>query len=437
MVRVTIEEVPQTPRELEEYVAALFQASGYYVEKSVVERDHPEEVLELDVVATRYEDRFPVDRIIEAKSGNWGYPDLFKVAGWMKYLGIEEGGFFIREVPENKKLPKTASRADAIGIQLVLLDDFEAAERTFREAGFGEPIDALTVDLWRASFWIERKLLDVLQEAAGEDEHVEGPRAAKSYHHLVNSSIFFEDDVRSRLRELYRAYQAHPKLTLGAAEELRSGEFSPDTGSRGNELFRKAYLYGEYPVLQGCLYTEHRARLAILKCAIDYLCLDEAEALPEGDGLVNTDSLFRALLPDSVLGGMERMQDHENFQRYALFWQVFLWLFGGFYLTDREEEEFEWLSEHTGVPVREIPTALGVFDALFPMTAGSWLTSPGKTRCQLVKLVPVPFRGLGAYLRKRRYGVESYSDLGYSDFTGQDLARWHNCMVKLLAGEVE
>ena len=56
---------------------------------------------------------------------------------------------------------------------------------------------------------------------------------------------------------------------------------------------------------------------------------------------------------------------------FPLFWQVFLWSWGGFLLTDCVDEQYEKLSQETGVPIAEIPLALQAFDKLFP-TPGGW-----------------------------------------------------------------
>jgi hypothetical protein len=53
------------------------------------------EVLELDIVATDYGSEERRSVLAEVKCGGWGFPDLFKLVGWMQYLGIEYGAFFI------------------------------------------------------------------------------------------------------------------------------------------------------------------------------------------------------------------------------------------------------------------------------------------------------------------------------------------------------
>lgn len=73
-------DIPKSANELEGYVSALFHASGYFVEKNITERDFTE-ILKLDAVATSYEADPPSSTIAEAKSGGWGFSDIFKVVG--------------------------------------------------------------------------------------------------------------------------------------------------------------------------------------------------------------------------------------------------------------------------------------------------------------------------------------------------------------------
>ena len=192
-------------------------------------------------------------------------------------------------------------------------------------------------------------------------------------------------------------------------------------------------ISGRCALLQACFYLEHRARLSILKAAIDYVCLKEAGLLrprPPAEEIDYEQLLFE-ILPASFHAGLNQLKTEPYFRRYALFWQVFLWGFGGFYLRDRKGVEFEWLAEQTGVPVEEIPRALRAFDILFP-TADSWVTEAGPSQCTIVKMVPLAFRGLGAYHRLRRYKLKQYKDFNYKDYTINDLVKWNNAAVALL-----
>src|SRR5215468_11431976 len=96
MARIALPRIPASGRDLEDYVAGLFQTAGYFVEKNIRQRDVAD-VLELDAVATSYDGPRPTSVLAEAKGGRWGFTDIFKVAGWMAYLGIERGGFFVKD----------------------------------------------------------------------------------------------------------------------------------------------------------------------------------------------------------------------------------------------------------------------------------------------------------------------------------------------------
>ena len=95
---------PDVPKKYlyEDYIAAHIQASGIFIERSLINSD-VDEILELDIVASDIcEDK--VDKIlIEIKSGGWGYPDLFKVKGWMMFLNIDKGAFIVQKNQKNQK----------------------------------------------------------------------------------------------------------------------------------------------------------------------------------------------------------------------------------------------------------------------------------------------------------------------------------------------
>ena len=62
---------------------------------------------------------------------------------------------------------------------------------------------------------------------------------------------------------------------------------------------------------------------------------------------------------------------------------AFLWGLGGFYLADREADEFGWLSAQTGIPADEIGDGLHAFDDLFPLGRGSWIAPVKGTTLRL------------------------------------------------------
>jgi hypothetical protein len=72
-------ELPAQPKEkeFEEYIAGFLQCAGVYIERNIVERD-VKEVLELDIITTNYDQCPPDVRLIEIKSGGWGFSDISK-----------------------------------------------------------------------------------------------------------------------------------------------------------------------------------------------------------------------------------------------------------------------------------------------------------------------------------------------------------------------
>jgi len=425
---VTLEDFPRSAQELEDYVAALFQSARFFVEKNIEER----EMLELDSVATSYEGPIPSLLLAEAKSGDWGFPDIFKLIGWMKYLDIKKGTLFVSKDIPDKEVDSINKKIAHLDVSVIHLGDFSEATERFKNAGYPEINESILMTIWRFSYWVEHKLISNLRNIKKADLSKQGPIKAMDYHHLVNDKIFFVKDVRERLHDLYNEYKNHPRISLGAAIEMSGGQFDAEAVDPTNQFIKEAIYDGRHELLQACFYIEHRARLAILKAAIDYLCLSEAGIYPEpSEGIINLNDTLIWSLPQSFQSGLDFLRTKASYRKYALFWQIFLWGFGGFYLDDRKALEFIWLSEQSGVPVDEIPSALEVYDLFFP-TGSSWITKPGPTQCLIVKMVPTAFQGIGAYQRKRRYEIKEYRELGYHDKTINDLRKWNNATVNLL-----
>ncbi len=97
----------------------------------------------------------------------------------------------------------------------------------------------------------------------------------------------------------------------------------------------------------------------------------------------------------------------------------------------RLDEEYAQLEKETGVPVDEIPIALTAFDEVFPIPNGWFRDPPGDARRVLI-LMPASMRGIGAYRRLRRKGVEEYRDLACGGSTAGRMAGDHNTVVRLL-----
>ena len=70
-----------------------------------------------------------------------------------------------------------------------------------------------------------------------------------------------------------------------------------------------------------------------------------------------------------------------------------MWSGGGFLLADRQDGEYQRLSEETGVPVSEIPSALTALDKLFPVSGG-WFRQPSGSQRRVLMMMPAALRGM-------------------------------------------
>jgi hypothetical protein len=249
-------DVPETGQQLEDYVAALFLAAEHFVEKNVTEPN----VLELDIVATDYEMDPPRVIPAEAKSGGWGYGDLFKVAGWMRYLRIGEGAFFCQGAGD-KNLDHVREVFEPLEMVIVDLEDFANSLGKFTAEGLPPIEHPDEIEHWRWVHQIERLLAqELIAVARGGD--TEGPKAVLQYHRLVNDGIFFERTITGRIQKLYAAYQSHPRLAVSCAREMDGHAFNPDVFFwQRSDRITEAIRDGEHVLIQAAFYAEHRAKL--------------------------------------------------------------------------------------------------------------------------------------------------------------------------------
>lgn len=429
-------ELAKDPREweLEDLVSAHFAARGCYLETSVKEKN-PDELLELDIVWTDYRKEREEPHPVEVKSGDWGVGEVFKFYGWTRYLGLKPGEFIYKEPCGRIDQASLQHLHDRTGINFRdVPKPAEDVDTHLKAIGLPEPSWTELPGLWRFSYWARRRLMQSLGVGIEQNICPASARAAKEYHWLVNNAVFFIPDVRERIEKLLAAHFGHQELAASAAHEVESGDANFDNPPQTN-TFKRACYWGEHFPIQACLYVEHRARLYILKALIDYWLAKqrgELEARQRATLKVRGKVVWTESGPltSAMTKSLEELSAAKSFRLFPVFWQVFLWSWGGFLLKDCLEEEYTALQEETGVPVAEIPIALSAFDKIFP-TASGWFREPDSRKVLI--LMPPAVRGIGAYRRQLRQGVEDYEELRYcSNPTPARMASDHNAVVRLL-----
>lgn len=426
-------------KEFEEYCAAFLQLGGHYIERNLIQREE-EEVLELDIIVTDYDSSPPETRLVEAKSSAWGFSDLFKVSGWMHYLGITECKFIVTE--GNRNIEFVKQKANQMGIDIVLImdpSDYKAVLPTIIPEAQIE-IDENDIEWWRFSYLLERKLTKRLITQKKNNLDMKCFRAACEYYYETTSGVFFTNNIVERAHKLYQTFASYPHLAAKTGHELDGNDFDDDYDELPTPIYQDTFFKCSNNDVHVCFFLEHRARLAILKNAIDYKLWKDAgvvdKTIDRKKEILGLEISMMQSLPASFKEGLDAVCKHKFSCRYPIFWQWFMWLFGGFILKDYEEEEYEILSHKTGIPVQEIPNALESYGILFPLDGGwFWDMSPN-SNIVMMKMFPVPFMGVGANYRRAMHTKNPQKAVSEIQVTGKwtsnDLVKWNNLVYTVL-----
>ena len=442
MAKSTAIELPEVPqgKDFEDCISALFNASGFFVEQNTIRRLEKQPLFEIDVIITKYNSDVPETRLVEVKSSSWGFRDLFTFKGWMEYLKTEnikdlKNGLFIVSKKAND-IDLMIQEARKINIEIIYVTDIKDLKKNkvFSEEIIDfNKVNSIDFECWRYVHRIERILIkDILKQ---RQENKINPKISRfhalfNYYHNINNDIFFVNNITDKVRRLYNNYLEYPRITAKCAHEITGDNFEEEYGDIPKPLYEKAFFDYEYNELQLALYLEQKARLTILKYAIEHKLYENNPDKTKPK--LKKQGFYLLELPQSFLVALKLLSKDKYFERYPIFWQWYLWLFGGFILKDYLNEEYKLLSEKTGIPTKHIDKALKVFDILFPQDSWFYETSTSNITC--FKMHPFPFRGIGAHYRKLIYTKEQkYDDLKLTgNYTLSDLINWNNACHKLL-----
>jgi len=420
-----------TEKQYEELLAACLAGLGYFNEARVHLKKASREVLELDIVATPSGETFENRILFEAKKGGWGFGDLFKVYGWMTYLGIEEGCIVHHtEIDERhaKAFEKIKSITNVRRCHLAIgsgTKDLEELAPLCRKID-DELLRKVVVNGWyqqiaqRLSFseFVRYCKTNKCSPLVGD---------ARKYLDAIESS-FFEKNAIQRVHKLYDAYKSCANISGAFVNE-----YSKKKRISEKEIWDKLNNHYDMSWLQYIMLLEHKARISIIKNAMSH-ALDSQKGtrtVKFSDIEIDWNEVLEKMAPATFLSGMKKLKDHPYALNIPFLLQIFIELFGGFFI--EEDEDIELISTISGIPKKSVLDSLYLYNEFFPIGGGWFYNLENMVR---MKMVPGFMRGAGCFFRKDFYGFRSYSDK-YSSKVSWVLGQWHNAFYEILEPELK
>lgn len=449
--------LPDIPKDtdFEDYVSAFYQLSGLFLERGVVYRadgkDAKKELLEMDIVTSEIKPGVTDRTVVEIKSKGWGSGEIFKVAGWMRFLDIPKGAFIVQETDNTFDITK--SMAASLDIELLADQNLDAKEITAhlgsrpQELWFEKAVTALRYayavehEMIDANKKIKNKIYNAIKAAKGkgapEPAHKECYGRLDDYISQMTNNTFFERDSVNRANRLFQLFSENHNFTARMAREVEGAGFPDDSQGMSipKDEFDKLHTDPEQNPLQLALYAELINRLLVLKCAVEYAHAPSKEYEDKIDEFLS--KLSEAGLATNIRTAAVICAGEPYSHLYPYFWQIFIYLFGGFILVDKQAEERALLSQITGIPESNLDEAFRSFDLLFPLPNGSWMHRPSQySNIIMMKLFPLPMRGAGANFRRWHYTTDGKYDTLYKTlagkYTAHNLALYNNAACSYL-----
>jgi hypothetical protein len=434
-------DLPGKPKDFffEHLILAAYNSVGYYIEHNIVERVSGNDILELDGFATLFNKSSTKSILVECKSSTHGFSDLFKTAGWMKYLNIENGALVGPSNEKDKKDEILKQKGTELGVDLIFCDDSETAIKEFISLYCDEDtiITPIELETWRFYYLLENKIFrDLKNKQKSCPDGIKRFCCLQNYYDRINNGIFFTRNLVDRIDEIYTLYRENVNITAKCSEEISGSDFDQDVETVDPGQFHYTFIDCKYSDLQIAAFLEHKARFTILKNAIEYSILVNNGVL---DDRTSTNYKFLGmdidkfnLLPESFRNGITVIENEPYYYLYPIFWQYFFNVFGGFILLDKLDKEYELISEMVGIPIDQINNALSSYDKLFP---NQWFVTNTYSKIRHLKMMPPAFMGLGAIFRLWRYtSSQKYEDIeSINQYAIKDLTKWHQCGYEVLS----
>ncbi|TLS68124.1 hypothetical protein FEF65_03770 [Mariprofundus erugo] len=412
--------LPKSPdgEQYEDAVASFIRAFGYFVESRLILHHEGREILELDVVSTPASEDFTAKTLVDAKSGGTGFADLFKIFGWRTFLDIPKGAIIRhQETPERDRTAFVRYEPDT---QVSVLQ-FSLTDSDNVEAYFPPPFgvnDNLRKQLFISGWYAataERICSKEYSKFKRDNPESELPMKIRKYDRACRVT-FFEKDPLIRVQKLYAAFQKYPGLSGECIHWIAEKE-----GISYKDAQSKLFDTEGYPWAQQVMLTEHRARILIIKNAVESLDRYETSDI--------MDRLRLLVTPTNFQRSFEKIKKNHHRYKIPYLLHLMIEVFGGYYIDhDGFSADLEMISEASGIPMEDVIDCLSVLDDFFP-TQNGWVVSI-KGELNNIKFLPAVWRGIGCFTRQGYLFEDKYEEIAPS--MSWLLSKYHNVAYKLL-----
>ena len=445
--------LPQIPKDAyyEDYVASILNTGGYYLERSVHRAENGIDLLELDVVATKFTASSIDSTIIEVKSGGWGMKDVFKVSGWLHFLNLNKAALIFQQREEERCEDVYKRVADSLSVTLLSnrINEEGRLQNLEINKHFNIAIDDISEQVtiaFRYSYDLERVMRDSVARFMKDHPEYETPKMVLAYYRDLIDTSFFVNDSIDRIHFVSDLFLKYKNIASIMEHELNNEGIKSADECAYFVNYYNLFFPREMNInpVDFALLVTLLNKVYVIKSMVEQIVIPTT--LPTDEVKNFMQRLKLITLNSNIKDGFDELKKHKYFYLYPYFFQVFFYVFGGFFMSAKREEEYRLLSRITGVPIEEIDNAFVFWDVLFPLQDGSWLrvVNPHKGMVEL-KMVPAPLRGLGVNLRRHLYAPEGVTDIqkqfdnlsAIADLNPyRDMLKWNNAAFAMLKQDV-
>ena len=396
-------------------VTAALLARGYFTEWLLRHAVEGREVLELDVIGTPRGAGSEERVLVEAKTGKTGFADLFKVYGWMTYLGVSDAWIVRSRELEEQEGAAAARIGLATRIRSVVFDP-----NAWQTAGsLHSACVERSTSRERVLFWsgwyaqladacCQRALAAARKKSEGELARIYGAVCDAQEAALQS---FFAATAAERAEALRLAYEQAPRRVGQIVAALCQ---SRDIARIWDDYDNK----GTLRPLQAVGAMEHRQRLWLIKAVAEYLAKPDSAA----------EAALRRALPGTFDKAARALGQMANplIVPYGL--QAYVELLGGFHVCSKDEEDL--VASTTGLTKQQFAQAIDLLDVFFPCR-NRWLLKwqMGDQTVRALGFVPAYLRGIGCFTRGSVRNTKDYACFGGA---APKMQEWHLAAFNIL-----